>query len=98
MPALDDLPNRNYYITVSANNGSTIILSRRRISFSSEDFGFLLIKTSKPIYKPSQDGEWTGVAAVELLIIFSFGSKEKLDSSGLLLELGKISGITIRRI
>ena len=58
MPGLDDLRNRNYFVALLANNGSINFLSQQRISFSGNSFGFLLVKTNKPIYKPSQDGEY----------------------------------------
>ena len=57
MPELADLPDRQYYLTVSAANGSIIFLKSQYVSLTSSDYrGYLFVKTDKPIYKPSQTG------------------------------------------
>ena len=59
MPDLDELEGRDYFVSVTSHNGSIDYLSRQRITFSSSSFGFLLVKTDKPIYKPAQQGAYT---------------------------------------
>ncbi|XP_064400639.1 C3 and PZP-like alpha-2-macroglobulin domain-containing protein 8 [Halichondria panicea] len=54
MPSISQLQLRRYFITVSSHDGEVTYYSRRQLSFSTNSFGFLLVKTDKPIYKPSQ--------------------------------------------
>lgn len=56
MPSVKQLLNRRYFVNVTSHDGEVGYFSRRQLSFSSDSFGFLLIRTDKPIYKPSQDG------------------------------------------
>jgi len=56
MPSLRELQHRNYYISVTSHEGDEEYISRRRIYFSSDSFGFIMVKTDKPIYKPEQSG------------------------------------------
>ena len=58
MPDSADLPDRQYYLTISAANGSIIFLKNQFVSLSSATSrGYLFVKTDKPIYKPSQTGK-----------------------------------------
>ena len=53
---MGDILHRKYYIKVTADNGTVAYLERTPIHFNQNSFGFLLVKTDKPIYKPSQKG------------------------------------------
>ena len=55
MPNLNELYNRRYYLTVSNSEGFAF-LPRTYLNFYGNSFGFLVVKTDKPIYKPSQTG------------------------------------------
>ena len=57
MPRVRELAGRNYYVNVTSPDGELTYMGRRQLYFSSDDFGFLFVKTDKPIYKPEQDGE-----------------------------------------
>ena len=56
MPSLRELERRNYFISVTSHGGDEEYISRRRIYFRSNNFGFIMVKTDKPIYKPEQSG------------------------------------------
>ena len=56
MPSLRELERRNYFISVTSHGGDEEYISRRRIYFNSDSFGFIMVKTDKPIYKPEQSG------------------------------------------
>ena len=71
MPGFGSLTDNDYYISVTSDNGSIPYLSWRRLSFSNTDFGFLLLKTDKPIYRPEQDGEWGAVSQKNHLLVLS---------------------------
>ena len=57
MPRVRELAGRNYYVNVTSPDGQLTYMGRRQLYFNSDDFGFLFVKTDKPIYKPEQDGE-----------------------------------------
>ncbi len=56
MPTISQLQYRRYFISVSSHDGEVNYFSRRQLSFTTDSFGFLLVKADKPIYKPSQQG------------------------------------------
>ena len=56
MPNIDELANRNYAVSVTSHNGTVNYLRRMQLFFPTDAFGFLLIRTDKPIYKPDQVG------------------------------------------
>ena len=57
MPSLCESKGREYYISITSHNGRMEFLSRRRIYFNGNSYGFILVKTDKPIYKPGQTGK-----------------------------------------
>lgn len=57
MPSLRDLVGRNYFVNVTSHDGNVAYMRRQQLHFSGNDFGFLFVKTDKPIYKPEQEGE-----------------------------------------
>ena len=57
MPSLSELKGRQYFISVTSHNERMQYLSRRRIYFNGNSYGFILVKTDKPIYKPEQTGK-----------------------------------------
>ena len=57
MPKVRDLAGRDYFVNVTSPDGSVTYMRRRQLRFSGDDFGFLFVKTDKPIYKPEQEGE-----------------------------------------
>ena len=57
MPSVPELAGRNYYVNVTSSSGNITYMNRRQLFFRNEDFGFLFVKTDKPIYKPEQEGE-----------------------------------------
>ena len=57
MPSLSELKGRQYFISVTSHNKRMQYLSRRRIYFNGNSYGFILVKTDKPIYKPEQTGK-----------------------------------------
>ena len=57
MPSLCESKGREYYISITSHNGIMQYLSRRRIYFNGNSYGFILVKTDKPIYKPGQTGK-----------------------------------------
>jgi CD109 antigen len=54
LPSLDELTGRRYYISITSHEGRNVYFGRRQINFYQDSFGFMLVKTDKPIYKPSQ--------------------------------------------
>ena len=59
MPTIRDLVGRNYFVNMTSPDGAVAYMGRRQLYFSGNDFGFLFVKTDKPIYKPEQEGEYS---------------------------------------
>ena len=59
MPTIRDLVGRNYFVNVTSLDGAVAYMGRRQLYFSGNDFGFIFVKTDKPIYKPEQEGEYS---------------------------------------
>ena len=55
MPDFADIHFKHYLLSVIGSDGKKY-LTRRSINFQSNSFGHILVKTEKPIYKPSQLG------------------------------------------
>ena len=53
LPSHDELTNNVFYFTVRSNLGE-LFVDKQSISFSTNSRGMLVVKTDKPIYKPSQ--------------------------------------------
>ena len=57
MPTVRELAGRDYFVNVTSPDGSMEYMGRRQLRFSGNDFGFLFVKTDKPIYRPEQEGK-----------------------------------------
>lgn len=54
MPSLSEVVSRRYYINLESDVG--VFVNNRQINFYNNQFGHMLVKTDKPIYKPAQTG------------------------------------------
>ena len=54
LPSLSELESRRYYISIASSEHT--FLRRQQLYFSQRSFGSVLVKTDRPIYKPSQTG------------------------------------------
>ena len=76
MPDSADLYDRQYYLTVSAVNGSMEFLKNQFVSLgSAHSRGYLFVKTDKPIYKPSQTGNYSYTDKYTTLALTVFAVK-----------------------
>lgn len=57
MPSLSEVVSRRYYINLESDVG--VFVNNRKINFYNNQFGHMLVKTDKPIYKPAQTGSFT---------------------------------------
>ena len=56
MPDFAEVHSKHYFLSVIGSDGQEY-LNRCSINFPSDAFGHFLVKTDKPIYKPSQSGK-----------------------------------------
>lgn len=59
LPTLTEASSRRYLVSITSHKGTNVYLPRRQLFFNRNDLGFVLLKTDKPIYKPSQTGTYT---------------------------------------